>query len=486
MGLRANLSNFPCSTKCCAKFASCQVPHLCFSSLAVLSQHQSALHVDVNNSSVHPNWVCPLTSFKGGDIWVESESGCAVLEHDGHTLLGDILPVSRQACFLDASKRHCVLDWAGTRIVLACFLIKDFVKLSAAERSQLTNLGFWLPNTSAVPNTGSAPAARAKAKSMPAVQQKFAIEVCSGTAGLTAELRKQGLPCSFGVDHVVKAGCKAPVKKVDITAPGSQELVRSWVLSGQCCYIHLGVPCGTSSRAREIVGGPPPLRSETSPEGLECLQPRDAERVRKANQVYSFSCSIILLCAQMAIDWPLEQPHRSLFWRTIWWRSVLQHLRPYFVFFANCMHGGQRPKRTCIATSVPALTGLARECDGQHTHLPWGRLGLGWSTAAEVEYPHELCKLWAQLVISHLVKQGSLVQAAPSAHDQPRAFSSVSTLLQTRKSPEEFVREAVSRGHPSSVFQGITEALRRAIDATANMSLAELVKSRADFFSHWT
>ena len=382
-------------------------------------------------------------------------------------------------------------------------------------------------------------------------------------------------------------------QKIDITAPGSQELVKSWVTNGQCCYLHLGIPCGTSSRAREIPGGPPPLRSESSPEGLAGLPPREAERVKQANSVYSFACSLILLCAQFAVEWSLEQPHRSLFWRTTWWRTVLQHIKPFFIFFANCMHGGARPKRTCLATSVPTLVALSRECDGQHTHLPsWGKCGLGWSTAAEVEYPHELCKLWSQLLMMHLAKQDAIVHVQPSAHDQPHAFSSVSTLTQTRKSPtfmpefkqvqtlhalrppdlkvpstlaaplllslksgqvripkgckildafplcaaslpgpstgdsmasaespdlkkedkrelnrvsdsvhsakwhqvrvafpfspEEFVREAVCRGHPSSVFQGVTEALCKAITANAKMSLGDMIKMRAEFFGHWT
>ena len=139
-----------------------------------------------------------------------------------------------------------------------------------------------------------------------------------------------------------------------VTVPGSQELVKSWITSGQCCYLHLGIPCGTSSRAREIPGGPPPVRSESFPEGLSGLKPHESERVQKANSVYSFACSLILLCAQFAVEWSLEQPHRSLFWKTVWWRAVLQHLRPYFIFFANCMHGGARPKRTCLATSVSA------------------------------------------------------------------------------------------------------------------------------------
>ena len=53
-------------------------------------------------------------------------------------------------------------------------------------------------------------------------------------------------------------------------------------------------------------------------------------------------------------------------------------------------------------------------------------------------------------------------------------------------SPEEFVREAVSRGQPSSVFQGVTEALGKAIAANVQKSLGDLIKMRAGFFGHWT
>jgi hypothetical protein len=57
----------------------------------------------------------------------------------------------------------------------------------------------------------------------------FAIELCSGTAGLTAALRACGLEHSIGVDHIVKAGCRAPVCRLDITAPHAQDMVRDWL-----------------------------------------------------------------------------------------------------------------------------------------------------------------------------------------------------------------------------------------------------------------
>ena len=50
----------------------------------------------------------------------------------------------------------------------------------------------------------------------------FAIEFCCGAAGLTAQLRKCGLRQSHGVDHIIKAGAKAPICKLDLTDSASE------------------------------------------------------------------------------------------------------------------------------------------------------------------------------------------------------------------------------------------------------------------------
>ena len=48
------------------------------------------------------------------------------------------------------------------------------------------------------------------------------------------------------------------------------------------------------------------------------------------------------------------------------------------------------------------------------------------------------------------------------------------------------MKEAVHRGHPSNVFQGVTEALSKAVKANAHMNLNDLIKMRAELFGHWT
>ena len=88
--------------------------------------------------------------------------------------------------------------------------------------------------------------------------------------GLTQATQRY-LPDSFGIDHIVKRP-KGRVIALDLDDPANQALVRGWVLSPACVWIHFGIPCGTSSRARDKPlsashHGPLPFRSEAWPDG---------------------------------------------------------------------------------------------------------------------------------------------------------------------------------------------------------------------------
>ena len=235
----------------------------------------------------------------------------------------------------------------------------------------------------------------------------------------------------------MKPRSKCPIVKVDLTTPHGEALAKSWLSNPLCAYAHWGIPCGTASRAREIDLNdgeyqPQPLRNDAYPEGLPWLTGDDAERVRLANKVYEVCCRLILFCHCNNIRWSLEQPERSIFWLTKFWRMVLQHLTPIYVVFSACMYGGSRPKRTAIATDIKELQQLACDCTGNHKHLPWGRTKTGFATAAEVEYPLELCKAWAAAVFRSISKQFDLEQSVLPAHPDKKARAS--TVKQTRKS----------------------------------------------------
>eukprot|EP00435_Cladocopium_sp_Y103_P066125 s1579_g28.t1 len=267
--------------------------------------------------------------------------------------------------------------------------------------------------------------------------EPFAIEFCSGTAGLTAQFQKLGMTASFGVDRIVKGACKAPVVKLDLGTPEGEELAASWIRSKQCKYCHYGLPCGTSSRAREIpLGpdqhGPRPLRSDEFPDGLPHLEGKDKERLRLANLVYEAACRLILLCHTLGVHWTVEQPARSIFWLTSFWKTVLATITPWIVTFHSCMYGGLRPKRTTLAGDLECLQELAAECTNQHVHLPWGTTQYGFATAEEVEYPLQLCKRWAQLVYDAIKPTYTQPKSALPAHPDKRARAM--TGKQTKKS----------------------------------------------------
>ena len=190
------------------------------------------------------------------------------------------------------------------------------------------------------------------------------------------------------------------------------------------------VPCGTSSRAREIPisgGGPRPLRSEERPQGLPWLTPRERQRVDSANQIYAFAVSLILLCEQLSKAWTLEQPYRSLFWWTTFWNTVEQHCSPIYIELHHCMFGSQRAKHTCIATNMAELQAISKTCDGQHLHLAWGRHLLvlqplqrshtqnvcaknGHNASCSTWPPHSLCR--CPSVCNRQTKQPGPAQAA--------------------------------------------------------------------------
>ena len=89
-------------------------------------------------------------------------------------------------------------------------------------------------------------------------------ELFAGSARLTSAILRQGA-MAYGVDHVRYKHAEGPVLELDLAKPTHQQLVMQWLSTGKVAAVHLGPPCGTASRAREIVRSwwdPAPLRSD--------------------------------------------------------------------------------------------------------------------------------------------------------------------------------------------------------------------------------
>ena len=88
-------------------------------------------------------------------------------------------------------------------------------------------------------------------------------------------------------------------------------------------------------------------------------------KLRAANKLYSFMRKLILLLDKAGVTWTVENPFTSLLWETSYWQDVEAATSPFYCELHNCMFGGQRLKRTCLASSNGAIMSLNVFCDWQ-------------------------------------------------------------------------------------------------------------------------
>ena len=237
------------------------------------------------------------------------------------------------------------------------------------------------------------------------------IEIFCGAGGLCAAVRKSGLTHSKGVDHKAVDGLLCPLITIDLATTSGQALLFRILGQPSVVALHLAPPCGTASAARSIpVPGrkaPQPLRSHTSPDGLEGLIGTSLKRVSVANCLYQLTADVITYAFEHGLLWLCENPNRSLFWATSPMK-ILQKIPHILTRAHHCMFGSQRRKHTLFAHGVPQLQKVGVLCDGNHAHLPWGLLPNGsFAAHAEVAYPPMLCRAMACAVREQLIIMGA-------------------------------------------------------------------------------
>ena len=281
------------------------------------------------------------------------------------------------------------------------------------------------------------------------------VELMCGAAGVSAELRKGGID-AIGVDWVRNACSKpkAPVMQADCSDPNGQRLTLDLLENGNVEYAHAAPPCGTASRARERPlpkklireGCPAPrqLRSDAYPEGLPGLITSEQLRVTLSNKIYAFVLVCILLMHNSGKLWTLENPLTSYLWLYPGYAALLATAGVYSVEFQQCNHGGTRPVWRRWATNIPGLSVLAGKCNNNHVHEAFGvhrpKDAQGpwrFDTAKEAEYPLELCKKVAGIVLQAIVSKGyiPLPDSLSTADEHP-----VTKRLRLRASVGLFVR----------------------------------------------
>ena len=179
---------------------------------------------------------------------------------------------------------------------------------------------------------------------------------------------------------------------------------------------------------------PKPLRSDRYPDGIPGLPEKGQEGADAANELYKFTADLAFDLTMQGIDWVIENPTNSLFWKTSWMVNLLSKLQEKgieakYAHMQMCMHGGDRDKRTTLMYSGKVnLQTVSILCDKNHKHKPWGikrAPGACFATAEERNYPVLFCKKIARLAATYLLplrkKPSSLEQEVKKwAGKQPR------------------------------------------------------------------
>ena len=133
----------------------------------------------------------------------------------------------------------------------------------------------------------------------------YFIEVFCGTGRLTAAVRKVGLRDAFGVDHIMHQRLRCPAIKLDLCTDEGLCLFYKCLDEEHLVCVHFAPPCGTSSRARNIVRpgqyNPPPLRSTKEPDGMKDMPMQFRARVKAANHLYLITSKTVAMLHEKGV-----------------------------------------------------------------------------------------------------------------------------------------------------------------------------------------
>ena len=353
-----------------------------------------------------------------------------------------------------------------------------------------------------------------------------------------------GMKNGFGVDCKLPSQLRSPIIKYDLLKPDHVKLVQDLIASPQCLYVHFAPPCGTSSRARLIQRrgrwNPPIIRTDKHPDGIPELSGTLKARVEAANQLYHITCQLITWCIEHDTYFSVENPGRSFMWQTAPFVALVQSTPNLLeVFFHHCRYGSSRRKLTKLLHNIPEFATLEAFCLNDHEHEPWGPNSEGgWTTAEETAYPWDLCRALASKLITQLSKDGvactppvfalqeaslqtlrtatdiqprknlppmvsEFVQIMPHPANQPipaqarklstqflggrsaSATDQTSITIGIHRTPDEFVREAITIGHPTRLQSMFPDEITEVVHKYINAGPTNMALSRTEEIKRW-
>ena len=349
-----------------------------------------------------------------------------------------------------------------------------------------------------------------QASQLPNSNQPIFIEIFAGRGSLSKAASQAGFSV-LSIDHEA-TGASVPIVQLDLTSSSGTAILWDILSSENILAVHLGIPCGTASRARERpvapalqamgVPNPPPLRSAEFPLGMPNLSGIHQAKIESANKLYRLAVEILVYCHRRNIVVSVENPANSWLWAalvkitmelSVEARHVLNALEK--VEFHACCHGSTRRKHTGWLGTANVFQALAAVCQNDHPHDPWGIrwTSAGWifDTSTEAAYP----ALLSQRAVACLVKvaqaRAFTLQKPPRLHDKATAALGKQTKKHRPLLPEyhHFARHPTALPLPPGAkalaphLGGIEREEPVPMDAENSVSADVSVFSESDVFS---
>ena len=191
-----------------------------------------------------------------------------------------------------------------------------------------------------------------KSKRLP---HRFALEVFAGTARVTRELCRAGVP-AYPLDICIDGSH-------DVLQPDVEHKIFNWIRSHRISFLWCGMPCATFSRARKWDGkGPGPLRTWEHLWGIPYLSSHDQKKLNTGNQLFSFTLRLLRLCNQFRVPFVLENPKSSLAWSMPPMNKFRYKCSPQTIDLDYCQFGEPWRKPTKFLYNFIDLSSLALQC----------------------------------------------------------------------------------------------------------------------------
>lgn len=189
----------------------------------------------------------------------------------------------------------------------------------------------------------------------------------------------------------------------DLRLLHNRRKLTEWLRCGALVGFHLGTPCESFTRARDVPPGPPPLRSDQCPLGLPDLRPGDQLKVMTGNLWMRFSARMLVLAAMFRVWATLENPQRSRLWLCPPIQAVSRRRVAHMHLTHYCFWGMPFKKATSFLAINFKLTSLENTlCMGarrgfcaftgcRHQQLVGQDSNGQWRTKLAQPYPPKMC-----------------------------------------------------------------------------------------------